>query len=328
MSQLITLEEATARIASGRPLSFAGSRALLERLPRGKWIGGTIPYFMGPEGGVVTHERLFVTELPPETVEVTVASYGADTVASLPGRTHPAGFALVILPAFSAVHLAWGRDSLTFPALLDAPLIGWIAGFDLRPGAAPDQAFVFDGTTGEKHADRAVALHVRLERSVLPRMDLVNIFEPGEGPAIRFPELGFGTRKATVDGEEVDFAAWLTEQHLDTRLPLVADYAGALVNVSFQAVDVARHEVRFYAPVFPEMTYRLARPVPDYAKAFNERLEGLGGQPVFTCNCILNFLHGELEGRRTGRWQGPITFGEIAWLLVNQTMTWLRLERA
>ena len=48
--------------------------------------------------------------------------------------------------------------------------------------------------------------------------------------------------------------------------------------------------------------------------------------PVFTCNCILNYLYANLEGKKTGSIVGPITFGEIAYMLLNQTMVYLTFE--
>jgi hypothetical protein len=85
--------------------------------------------------------------------------------------------------------------------------------------------------------------------------------------------------------------------------------------------------VSLYAPVFPGVDYRLARPVPDYAAAFRARLAGYDASgAAFSCNCILNFLFGELEGKAIGGIEGPVTFGEIAYQLLNQTMVVVRLQ--
>ena len=46
----------------------------------------------------------------------------------------------------------------------------------------------------------------------------------------------------------------------------------------------------------------------------------MDGEPVFACNCILNYLYGKLEGKKTGHLTGPFTFGEIAHQLLNQTL--------
>jgi hypothetical protein len=72
--------------------------------------------------------------------------------------------------------------------------------------------------------------------------------------------------------------------------------------------------------------YHFAKPVEDYAGAFCTAIAAEESKPVFACNCILNFLYGKLEGKTTGRITGPITFGEIAHLLLNQTMVQLHLR--
>ena len=57
---LRTLEETVSLIEEGRILHIAADESLLCRLPKGKWIGGTTPYFISEEGGIFTKERLFV----------------------------------------------------------------------------------------------------------------------------------------------------------------------------------------------------------------------------------------------------------------------------
>ncbi len=47
------------------------------------------------------------------------------------------------------------------------------------------------------------------------------------------------------------------------------------------------------------------------------------GAVAFSCNCILDDLYSELAGKRTGIFTGPVTFGEIAYQLVNQTLAYL-----
>ena len=49
---------------------------------------------------------------------------------------------------------------------------------------------------------------------------------------------------------------------------------------------------------------------------------------AFTCNCILNYVHSSLEGRRTGDVVGPMTFGEIAYQLLNQTLVYVTVSDA
>jgi hypothetical protein len=60
--------------------------------------------------------------------------------------------------------------------------------------------------------------------------------------------------------------------------------------------------------------------VVDYAQRFLDAIPREIGPTAFCCNCVYNFVHGELEGRHTGTLQGPMTFGEIAYQLLNQTL--------
>jgi hypothetical protein len=114
----------------------------------------------------------------------------------------------------------------------------------------------------------------------------VNIFERSEGPDIRFEMDGFGpVTECWIDGKKTNFARCLTENGVDTKLPLVADYNGALINVSVQAVDPEAGTVSFYAPVFKDRTYRLAKPVPDYVRAFMSAAAGPTHDVAFACNC-------------------------------------------
>lgn len=94
--------------------------------------------------------------------------------------------------------------------------------------------------------------------------------------------------------------------------------------MSFRSIDEAGGEVRFYAPVFSHVQYRHARPITDYVSQFVSKIpQNLDGRVAFSCNCILNFLYSNLEGKRTGNVACPITFGEVACQLLNQTLAYV-----
>ena len=76
----------------------------------------------------------------------------------------------------------------------------------------------------------------------------------------------------------------------------VRTFGGAHINASIQSVDGAAGKVVLYAPVFTGVDYHFAKPVADYGARFRERLAGYRTDGVsFSCNCILNFLFGELD---------------------------------
>ena len=56
--------EAELARAPEKLFAVAGDERLLARLPRGNWLGGTIPYLMSDEdGGLTTRDSLMVQEL-------------------------------------------------------------------------------------------------------------------------------------------------------------------------------------------------------------------------------------------------------------------------
>ena len=109
----------------------------------------------------------------------------------------------------------------------------------------------------------------------------------------------------------------------------MADYSGAMINTSFQEVDKDGRRVSFYAPIFRGVEYKVAAPVADYVTAFGRRLPRSAADSIaFSCNCILNYLYSDLEGKRTGNVTGPITFGEIAYQLLNQTLAYVTIQKS
>ncbi|MBI4905027.1 MAG: hypothetical protein HY820_15425 [Acidobacteria bacterium] len=314
---LQTIDRAAEAIAAGRPLLLAGDEAALRRLPRGNWIAGTIPYFMDREGGVCSRERVFVTEVC-QTSGVQIRSYDVQALPRILQDAPDNGFSALIMPAGSPVHTTYARDAGDYEGIFVKPVVGWIAGVHVTEiGQRLPQ--VVNGVTGEWCSGEAVVMHVTLPAGKIVELDIVNVFEPGMGESICFLETGFEARECLAGGKRVSLAEYLRSVGADTRLPLTADYHGTVVNVSIQSVDDGLDAVRFYAPVFPGIEYKLASPVPDYVASFEHVLPS-NGEPLFACNCILNYLYSELEGKKTGAVTGPITFGEIAHLLLNQTM--------
>jgi hypothetical protein len=312
-------------ITTGKRLLLAGDERLLTGLPKGEWIGGTIPYFMAPDGGVHTADALFVTELPPSEA-LTIKRY---TVTELSGiaADHPGhGFTVLLVPAFTGIHQEFANNVADYPGVFDRPLIGWIAGVALEDIGKVSPK-VFDGLAGSSSDGDAVAMHVELNQDDTVAVNIINLFTPGNGDTISFEQAAFSVHEALVNGEPANFARYLTDHGTDTRLPLVGDYSGAMINVSIRLVDAAAGKVDFYAPVFPGIDYYIAAPVDDYVAGFNAQLHPDGPAPAFACNCILNYLYADLEGRSTPPIIGPMTFGEIAYMLLNQTAVYLTINR-
>lgn len=324
INTLMSIADAAALIRAGAPLSIAGRPAALDQLPTGNWIGGTTPYFMTEDGGtVIGDDRVFVTDFSAAP-HVSVAAYGADALERISGEAPDNGFALAILPAESECHRRFATEAASYPQAFLRPTVGWIAGFDLNePGA---HASVYDGRTGIASRDLAVVLHVSLPADELVSVEIVNLFTPDDGDVIHFAEASFAPEACEVNGVRTNFADYVAARgRADGRLPLIGDFGGAHVNASIRAIDAASRTVTLYAPVFPGVDYRFAAPVADYAGSFRDALAARPAEgTLWSCNCILNFLFGELAGKAIGGTAGPITFGEIAYQLLNQTLVRVR----
>ncbi len=314
-------------ITEGRKLILAGDESALGRLPEGHWIGGTIPYFITEKGGLMTRDRIHVTELPPYIKQVAVRTYSAETVSTLYAGTPKNGLSILIIPAGSNAHLNFALKAPAQKNFALGPLFGWIAGVHVDEIGKKKAKVIF----GEKlrvMEDGAVAMHITLPEDCYADLNIINIFKQGSGDLITFPADGFKAGDAMINGKKRNFAEYVAEAKLDTRLPLVANYSGAMINVSFQGIDKAAREVSLYAPVFRGIEYRHAAPIGNYVNEFMSGLPREGtGNVFFSCNCILNYLYSQLEGKRMGGITGPTTFGEIAYQLLNQTLAYVRIER-
>jgi len=322
---LTTLEQATTLIKAGKVLSIAGDEKILSNLPRGNWIAGTIPYFIDERGGTFSRDQVFVTELPTDFTKPAIRFYDEKAIEGIARDSPESGLSFLILPATSGVHLHYAQHGPDFPEMFMKPIVGWVSGVALDD-LGKVKPKVFNGITGESSSDAAIVMHLTLPAGSHAKISILNIFHQGSGDVLQFAEDGFSAADVIVNGKKQGFVDYVKRMKVDTKLPLVADFAGARINTSFQSVDEAAGRVNFYAPVFKGVDYKLASPVGDYVAAFEEKLRAVrGSRPFFACNCILNYLYGELEGKKTGAVTGPITFGEVAYQLLNQTLVMVEL---
>jgi hypothetical protein len=323
---LATIESVSARVGEGRRLIVAGDEEMLRRLPPGPWIGGTTSYFMSAQGGVTSRDRLFAVEVPALATGARVAIYDCETIGRIASDSPEVGYTVVILPAFTDLHRRFALEAPSYDQQFMKAIVGWVAGTDIA-GAGRATPKVFAGPSAACLDDVAVAMHVELPRGYWAKIGIVNIFEPADGPIIQFPSTSFDASDCTVDGKHENIVDFLREAGCDLRLPLVSEFCGSRINVSIQSVDVPRRRLRFFAPVFEGARYQTARPVANYAEKLAQAIPTNLEAPAFTCNCVLNYLHGQLEGRRTGSLVGPMTFGEIGYQLLNQTLVYLTVDK-
>ncbi len=319
----VTLDEAKKTILEGKILHIAADESLLEQLPQGKWIAGTTPYFITENGGITCKDRLFIHEIG-DAIDCKTMVYNSTTVLDVSRDAYKNGMSFLVMPFASDAAVYYAREAPNSRDLLMNPTVGWISGFDL---STDSYAKVYDGVNGASYKDKAVALHICLPDNKCASLGIVNIFSTDENNAsILFPDNTLTAKKCVINGKEVVFADYIAEKGIDTQLPLVADYNGIYINVSIKNVSTENGTVDLYAPVFKDKEYRFASQVNDYAESFSEQLKPFSNvKPVFSCNCILNYLYGKLDGKATPPFSGPVTFGEVAYQLLNQTLVYAEI---
>jgi hypothetical protein len=325
MFRLHTISETNALIDAGKRLHLAADEAVLRELHRGMWIGGTIPYFLTDQGGFADRHRVFATELPDSATLTGISLVGGNELARVPGEAPENGFSLVILPGFSDILTNYAINGENLPGIYEKPIVGWVSGVHLDD-VATVKPLAVNGQTGEFSSDRLAVMNAALPGSQIARIGQLNLFEQGSGDTIVFNETGFLGSACLVNGVEANFYDYAKETKFDIQLPLVSNRSGEMINVCIQGFDAPSKAVKFYGPVLKGVEYRQAAPIGDYQTAFAKRAEALHISPTFACNCILNYLYGHLEGKRGMPIAGPATFGEIAYVLLNQTMVYLTVE--
>ena len=319
---LTTLEETIKLIKEGKILHIAGHDSLLSQLPTGQWIGGTTPYFMSNEGTIMTKEKLFVNEIDfAENIKIAV--YGKYNVFQIVEDCYDNGLNMMIMPYGSEVTTKYAKEAPDVEELLLHPTVGWISGNDLDENVMP---MVYDGTTGRSYTDKAVVMFIELAEGKTANINIVNIFEDDKtDPVIKFPDNTLDVTNCKVNGHEVNLSEYIGNKGINTQMPLVADCNGVYINTSIKSVENGK--VSLYAPVFRGYEYRFAKPVSNYEVKFKEKINSTGAtHPFFACNCILNYMYGGLEGMAIPPYLGPITFGEIAYQLMNQTLVYCEIE--
>lgn len=323
MTRLHSLEETAALITSGKQLLLAGDEEILMRLPRGNWVAGTSPYFMTAEGRLMSTDRISVCVLPPAVREITTRFYGSPDIRNIAADAPYHGFTFLIIPGFSSLLPEFAQNVQDYPGIYNNPLFGWVSGVALEKKDTVTPK-VIDGLTGEASSQQALALHASLTEGIVAEIGSINLFTQGTGDIITVEETGYTFKEVLVNGTPANLAEYLRQHDADLSQPLVADYLGAMINVSIKKVDQERGLTKFYAPLFPNVEYRLAAPIDDFGAAMEREMRKIPGEPTIVINCILNCLYNQVE--TVARLPGPISFGEIAYGLLNQTLVYMVLS--
>ncbi|MBL6449066.1 hypothetical protein JMN32_22330 [Fulvivirga sp. 29W222] len=329
-NKLMDVKSTSKLIEEGKVLVLSGSEDLLNQLPHGNWIGATTPFFyleqkINKESG---RGYLMVSDFTDLIKSFSISVFDETSLKNVSTSGFENGFNFLVLPALRDIQFSFALNSSSYEKLFENPLIGLVAGVDLEEFTKGKLSKTFYGPSGESFTDNAVVLHAELPPEKVARLEIVNVFEPENDIFIEVEEDAFRVKNCLIDGKPTSLYEYIKEHNIDTSYPLVCDYAGATVNVSFQYLDDEKKEVVFYAPLFKGKKYTTSKKFDSYSESFRNRIESVLENEkniVYNCNCILNYLYGELDKHDIG-FSGATTFGEVAYVLLNQTFTYLAID--
>ena len=323
--KLYPVEDVIDFIQQGKKLVLSGDEKLLDLLPKGSWIGGTIPYFMSEEGGTNCHDKIFVDDFTDIATNIKIKSFTKSNINQITQHGFNNGFIFLILPFSKPIVLDFALNSLQYPDIFKNPLIGYVAGVDLDVAGLID-AQVYNGDDSTKSDTDGVVMYVELPPNQIARVEIINIFNQNpKSEEITFIKDSFIQSDCLINGKPGNIFDFLNEIDYDNRLPIITKCAGAYINRDRQIMDSNTRSVIFNAPLFSGDTYKLATPIYNYQQTFIEQIPPNTSDVVFSCNCVSNYANGNLEGKKLSLF-GPMPYGEIAFQLLNMTQTYLAID--
>jgi hypothetical protein len=313
-------------IKAGRILLVAGDEAELTQLPEGKWVGGTVSGFLTPDGFTLPAGQLIYADLSQIALRVELRLFDSIQIQSLSEYYPCNGFALAILPGYSAFLENIATHMSDWQGLYNIPLAGWVSAVPLAE-IGHRQPKVFCGT-GTAWDDHAAIMYVTLPDATYAELNVVNPFCSAIGPAIRFSESGYRlSAPCMADGQSVRLIDLITNGTVDASLPLIADRDGALVNNSIINIESATGDITFLSPIETELVYHFAEASSIFKEALRRAVAGINlPEAALASVCVACLPHFSADIRPMLPAIAPVTFGQIGYTVLTQTITSLNLS--
>jgi len=320
-----TFNEVVEFINNGKILSLAADEQLLKKLPKGNWIGGTIPYFMDTEMGKFSKELIFVDDLTEFAVNFKIAKYNKNTIKNIISDSFINGFTVLIIPYESETVEEFSINSLKYENIYQNPIVGFIAGTDLS-NLGKVKAKIYSGNDLTFSEEEGIAIHIGIDSKKIASTEIINLNEINtNSPTIIFPKTSYEQSDCIINGEPDNILSYLTKINYTSGLPLIANFQGALINRDIKVKNIKNNSISFFSPLFKDEKYYLAKPVDDYLNLFEKTLNKIDISNIaYSVLCVSYYGLANLEGKKIP-FAGPFTFGEIAYQLLNQTLVYLKI---
>ena len=317
---LKTIEETVAMIHDNKLLHICAPQNLLAKLPTGNWIGGSSAYYATESEKADDFEKLCVFELEFDTFRI--LTYDERSIMNFTEDTYSNGFSIIIMPAETKILQEYAQNSSNYKNIFLTNVVGWVSGTDNT-----DKPIAVDGISANLLTDKAVALHVSLPEDKIAVVNVVNIFTADESsPIIEFDTEGFFAKEFIINGKKENIVDYAAAHNINLHLPFVGEYSGSEINSCILQISDDK-VITLAAPLFKGIKYRFAKPLDNYADAFVGKINSIPNKDcVFSCNCICNMQHGDLQNHDLGGFYGPYVYGEIAYQLISQTLVYLQIH--
>jgi len=327
-----TVDQVNAMIKNGDKLLLSGDAALLSQLYKGDWIGGSCSRFV--EKGktlATTREKIFVHNVTNVAANIKISVYEASNVSSIYDDAYDNGFSVLIMPFFSEVWGEYGVNCSNYSNFANRAVCGWVAVTPLYSDYEKnDESLVFSGKSGLSFKNSGVVMHIGLPADKYAEIHVFSPFKPSDDDVIVFEENGQQFEFALVNGVKKSIRQYLIDRKIDrsvdagagSRKCLAGDYAGFIMNVAIAHESEADEQkyVSFAAPIYKDIQYRIANMDN---MSYEEEKKSLNDNVVCSFTCITNSAHPEIYSKNLTQMNGPFTYGEIAYFLLNHATVYV-----
>lgn len=294
----------------------AATEEILHQLPLGNWVGGLACQFLIEGQCVESQHQAFAFDLTDSIGAFRIKSYHPFGLPAMYNDHYPHGFSVVILPAFSMAHTYFTLMSCLQAGEETVPFCGWVSGI-FRHEHTLTEPQVVDGISGQFFHDRALVLHcaVSFMQEVLP--DLVVPFQMGSGDTLEFEQSGFVMEKAIINGDPRPLVPYWRELEAQGEVgPLMTLLRGIPVTIA-PLTHQGKHSITFASLLLPKIKYRLANPLKEMHRRYQELSQGISTQPLLSFYSHLTYDPSPCDGQHLGIGNGIFTLGEIGSQLFN-----------
>lgn len=332
---LHSVEEVAAMIERGDTLILAGDAPLLSSLPKGKWIGGCVSRFI--ENGktlLSTRDKIFVQNLTDIIQNVKFEVYGPLTIRRIYDDAFDNGFSVIIMPPFTEVANEYSINCTGYSNFAARAVCGWCAVTPLYSEYEQnDESLVYFGKNALPYDDAAIVMHVELPADKYAEIHAFSPFKPEGDDVFIFEENGHQVEYALINGKRQNFRQYLLEQDVDrkhdalivSRKCLACEYEGLIMNVAIRAEtekDCGKY-VSLGVPVYKNIPYRFANLDSDLTYEKIKKQFNQNDKIVFSLTCITNYLCPDVFTKYLTEMNGPFTYGEIAYYLLNNATVYV-----